>query len=41
VTLGNAPGVSLLVNGRRVTVPVPPPGETVARFGVVADGLQR
>ncbi len=41
VTLGNAPGVSLAVNGKRVTVPVPPSGETVARFGVVADGLQR
>lgn len=41
VTLGNAPGVSLAVNGKRVTVPTPSSGETVARFGVVADGLQR
>jgi len=41
VTLGNAPGVSLAVNGKRVTVPSPRPGETLARFGVVADGLQR
>lgn len=41
VTLGNAPGVALAVNGKRVTVPSPRGGETVARFGVVADGLQR
>jgi cytoskeleton protein RodZ len=41
VTLGNAPGVSLTVNGKHVTLPSPPPGETVARFGVAADGLQR
>jgi cytoskeleton protein RodZ len=41
VTLGNAPGVALSVNGKRVAVPSPPSGETVARFGVVADGLQR
>ncbi|MCJ7451943.1 MAG: DUF4115 domain-containing protein [Steroidobacteraceae bacterium] len=41
VTLGNAPGVSLAVNGKRITVPAPSSGETVARFGVVADGLQR
>ncbi len=41
VTLGNAPGVALAVNGKRVKVPSPRSGETVARFGVVADGLQR
>ena len=41
VTLGNAPGVSLAVNGKRVTVPSPRSSETVARFGVNADGLQR
>lgn len=41
VTLGNAPRVALTVNGKRVTVPSPRAGETVARFGVVADGLQR
>lgn len=41
VTLGNAPAVALSVNGRRVAVPAPTSSETVARFGVVADGLQR
>ncbi len=41
VTLGNAPGVALTVNGKRVMVPSPRAGETVARFGVVEGGLQR
>jgi cytoskeleton protein RodZ len=41
VTLGNAPAVALTVDGRRVTVPSPPPGETVTRFGVGPDGSQR
>lgn len=39
VTLGNAPGVALAVNGRPVTMPSPPPGQTVARFSVGRDGL--
>jgi cytoskeleton protein RodZ len=41
VTLGNAPGVTLSVNGRRATVPSPASGETVARFSVGPDGPQR
>jgi cytoskeleton protein RodZ len=41
VTLGNAPAVTLQVNGRPVTPPAPPPGQTVARFSVGADGLPR
>jgi cytoskeleton protein RodZ len=41
VTLGNAPAVALAVNGRRVTVPPPPAGQTVTRFGVGSDGSAR
>jgi cytoskeleton protein RodZ len=41
VTLGNAPGVALSVNGRRVTAPSPPSGQTVARFAVGSDGPPR
>jgi cytoskeleton protein RodZ len=41
VTLGNAPGVALSVNGRRTTMPPPPSGQTVARFGVGPDGSLR
>jgi cytoskeleton protein RodZ len=41
VTLGNAPSVALSVNGRRVAMPMPPPGQTVARFGVGSDGSTR
>jgi cytoskeleton protein RodZ len=41
ITLGNAPGVSLTVGGRRVNLPVPPSGETVVRFGIDADGTPR
>lgn len=41
ITLGNAPGVALSVNGRRVTMPSPPPGQTVARFGIGPDGSPR
>ena len=41
VTLGSAPGVALYVNGRRVRVPSPPSGETVARFTVRSDGPSR
>jgi cytoskeleton protein RodZ len=38
ITLGNAPAVALQVNGRAVTVPAPPAGQTVARFGIGPDG---
>jgi cytoskeleton protein RodZ len=41
VTLGNAPGVALSVNGRQRTMPPPPSGQTVARFGVGPDGSLR
>jgi len=41
VTLGSAHGVALYVNGRRVRVPSPPSGETVARFTVRSDGPSR
>jgi len=41
ITLGNAPGVSLSVDGRRVTLPAPPAGDTVARFAIGADGMPR
>jgi cytoskeleton protein RodZ len=41
VTLGNAPAVTLQVNGRAVTPPVPPAGQTVARFSVGPDGSLR
>jgi cytoskeleton protein RodZ len=41
ITLGNAPAVSLSVNGRRVTMPAPPAGDTVTRFGLGADGTPR
>jgi len=41
VTLGNAPAVTLQVNGRAATVPMPPAGQTVARFTIAADGSLR
>jgi len=41
VTIGNAPAVSVAVNGRAVTPPALPPGQTVARFGVGPDGALR
>jgi cytoskeleton protein RodZ len=41
VTIGNAPGVSLAVNGRPATVPAAPGGGTVARFRIEADGTVR
>jgi cytoskeleton protein RodZ len=41
VTIGNAPGVSLVVNGRPATVPTVPGGGTVARFRIEADGTVR
>lgn len=41
VTLGNGGGVGVAVNGRAVTLPAPPAGQTVARFSVGADGAIR
>ena len=41
VTFGNAPGVTLLVNGRPTAMPAPPSGGTVARFRIQADGTVR
>jgi cytoskeleton protein RodZ len=41
ITLGNAPGVALAVNGRRTAMPPPPSGQTVARFSVGPDGSLR
>ena len=41
VTIGNAPAVGVAVNGRAVTPPPLPPGQTVARFSVGPDGAVR
>lgn len=41
VTFGNAPAVTLAVNGRAVVLPAVPAGQTVARFTVAADGTLR
>lgn len=41
VTLGNAPAVTLLVNGRAAQLPLPPAGQSVARFTIAADGSLR
>jgi cytoskeleton protein RodZ len=41
VTIGNAPGVTLAVNGRPAAVPAVPGGGTVARFRIEADGTVR
>jgi cytoskeleton protein RodZ len=41
VTLGNAPTVTLAVNGRATRLPAVPAGQTVARFSVQADGSLR
>lgn len=41
VTIGNAPTVTMSVNGRRVDVPVAPGGGTVGRFKIEADGTVR
>jgi len=41
VTIGNAPAVTLVVNGRPATVPTVPGGGTVARFRIEADGTVR
>lgn len=41
VTLGNAPAVTLHANGRTVSLPAPPAGQTVGRYNVGADGVLR
>jgi hypothetical protein len=41
VTIGNAPAVTLAVNGRATAVPVVPGGGTVARIRIEADGTVR
>jgi cytoskeleton protein RodZ len=41
VTFGNAPAVTLLVNGRQVALPAPPAGQTVGRYGIAPDGAVR
>jgi len=41
VTLGNAPGVTLVVNGRATPLPPLPAGQSVARFTIAADGSLR
>ncbi len=41
LTFGNAPAVTLQVNGRPVAVPRPPEGQTVARFTLGPDGAPR
>ena len=41
VTIGNAPAVTLLVNGRAASLPLPPAGQSVARFTIAADGSLR
>jgi cytoskeleton protein RodZ len=41
VTIGNAPAVSVAVNGRAVTTPALPAGQTVARFSVGVNGALR
>jgi len=41
VTLGNAPTVTLAVNGRPTKLPAVPAGQTVARFSIQADGSLR
>jgi cytoskeleton protein RodZ len=41
VTLGNAAAVTLRVNEGAVAVPVPPAGQSVARFTIAADGSLR
>lgn len=41
VTLGNAPAVRLQVNGRAVSLPAPPAGQTVGRYTIGPDGTLR
>jgi uncharacterized RDD family membrane protein YckC len=41
VTFGNAPGVTLVVNGRATALPPLPAGQGAARFTIAADGSLR
>jgi cytoskeleton protein RodZ len=41
VTIGNAPAVTMQVNGRGVTLPAPPAGQTVGRYSIGPDGALR
>lgn len=41
VAVSNASAVSLRVNGEAVTLPLPPPGQIVSRFGIGPDGRLR
>jgi cytoskeleton protein RodZ len=41
VTIGNAPAVTMQINGRGVTLPAPPAGQTVGRYSIGPDGALR
>ncbi len=41
VTIGNAPAVTMQVNGRGITLPAPPAGQTVGRYSIGPDGALR
>jgi cytoskeleton protein RodZ len=41
VTFGNAPAVTLQVNGRAVSLPAPPAGQTVGRYTIGPGGTLR
>ena len=41
VTIGNAPAVTMQVNGRGIKLPAPPAGQTVGRYSIGQDGLLR
>jgi len=41
VTIGNAPAVTMQINGRGVRLPAPPAGQTVGRYSVGPDGALR
>ena len=41
VTIGNAPAVTVRVNGRGITLPAPPAGQTVGRYNIGPDGALR
>jgi cytoskeleton protein RodZ len=41
LTFGNAPAITLQANGRVVTLPAPPAGQTVGRYSLGADGALR
>jgi cytoskeleton protein RodZ len=41
VTIGNAPAVTMQVNGRGIKLPAPPAGQTVGRYSIGQDGALR